>query len=166
MRLLDTTAIGAQAARLVAAVVCSVSVTTAVTAPMAYQAVEFRRAAAVETGPAEAPAATPQRSGTGDGPSVIITPAGTPGPPSTAPAERVADSGPGPVRAASTPAVAAPTTTAATVAATVPPSTMVATTLRPVTDLSEFNPHPSCDDKAQELNVGSRPACPSPTSTP
>lgn len=42
LRLLDATAAGTQTLRLVTALVCSVSVTTAVAGPMAYRAIEFR----------------------------------------------------------------------------------------------------------------------------
>ena len=44
LRLLDASAAGTQTLRLVTALVCSISVTTAVAGPMAYQAIEFRRA--------------------------------------------------------------------------------------------------------------------------
>ncbi len=44
LRLLDATAAGTQTLRLVTALVCSVSVTTAVAGPMAYRAIEFRNA--------------------------------------------------------------------------------------------------------------------------
>lgn len=43
LRFLDATAAGTQTLRLVTALVCSISVTTAVAGPMAYQAIEFRR---------------------------------------------------------------------------------------------------------------------------
>ena len=42
LRLLDATAAGTQTLRLLTALVCSVSVTTAVAGPMAYRAIEFR----------------------------------------------------------------------------------------------------------------------------
>ncbi|MGD9755021.1 MAG: hypothetical protein AB7W59_28865 [Acidimicrobiia bacterium] len=45
LRLLDATAAGTQTLRLLTALVCSVSVTTAVAGPMAYRAIEFRNSA-------------------------------------------------------------------------------------------------------------------------
>ncbi len=212
IRLLDTSGAGIRILRLVVALVVSLGVTTAVSGPMAYRALEFRQAqrealALVEpagaeptsgavldaqaradrpasvglapAGPAafrvEPPTAadpptvgTGQAGGsvnretTGDTNPITLSPAepaptGTTAPASTAPPDTASTA----TDAAST----ADTATTATVAGAPPTITAVgagssvtvtATTRDP---LAEFNPRPSCDDKAQELNVGNQSAC-------
>jgi hypothetical protein len=218
LRLLDATAAGTQTLRLLTALVCSVSVTTAVAGPMAYQAIEFRRShddvielsedkAQIPTrevdGVVPAPGADPgsppanlTRAGTT--PTIVVSTTGaavasTTSPPTTstanAPAAGSADSGTATPPAA--PAVGQPAATAtsadgsvapaaadssqtgssgqapAVTATAAAPAAPTATSASPTTAdaLQEFNPRPACDDRAQELNVGNTPACPT-TSPP
>ena len=209
-RLLDTSGAGIRTLRLVVALVVSLGVTTAVSGPMAYRALEFRQAqrealALVEPAGAEptsgavldaqaradrpasvglAPAgpaafrvepptaADPPTVGagqaggsadsdpTGDTNPITLAPAepaptGTTAPASTAPPDTASTATASAADSASTASVAGapPAITAVGAGASV---TVTATT-RDL--LAEFNPRPSCDDKAQELNVGNQSAC-------
>ena len=203
-RLLDTSGAGVRALRLVVALVVSLGVTTAVSGPMAYRALEFRQAqrealALVEPAGAEptsgavldaqaradrpasvglAPAgpaafrvepptaADPPTVGAGQaGGSANNDPTGDTNPITLAPAEPAPTGTTAPASTAPPASNATDTASTATVAGAPPAITAVgagasvtvtATTRDP---LAEFNPRPSCDDKAQELNVGNQSAC-------
>ena len=203
-RLLDTSGAVVRALRLLVALVVSLGVTTAVSGPMAYRALEFRQAqrealALVEPAGAEptsgavldaqaradrpasvglAPAgpaafrvepptaADPPTVGAGQaGGSANSDPTGDTNPIALAPAEPAPTGTTAPASTAPPASTATDTASTATVAGAPPAITAVgagasvtvtATTRDP---LAEFNPRPSCDDKAQELNVGNQSAC-------
>ena len=219
-RLLNTSSAGIRTLRVVVALVVSLGVTTAVSGPMAYRALEFRQAqrvalalvepagaepasgavldaqarsdrpASVGLPPAgtaafrmEPPTAadgatvgagqaggTADSNPTGDTNPITLAPAepaptGTTAPASTAPPDTASTASTETGTDTASTADSATTTSTASVAGPPPAITAVgagvsetvtATTRDP---LAEFNPRPSCDDKAQELNVGNQSAC-------
>jgi hypothetical protein len=183
-------AAGAQSLRFVAAVVCSLGVTSAVAGPMAWQAVEYRRDQAdaavvvVEEGPndvgvsaevATEPAA--RTVTTGSAPAVTTTaPVATttttseaPGPPPTV-AEAVPSTVPPPAPSLApatpvTPTPTAPPTSAPAPTDTAPEQPAPTTTSAPTPTtrpggLDEFDPRAACEDRAHELGVEVPPDCP------
>lgn len=206
LRLLDATAAGAQTLRLVTALVCSISVTTAVAGPMAYQAIEFRRSAADSTAASaatmEVPTQVVERGVLSSGafaaepapstrrPALEASTTTAVNATTTSTASTSTSGGPGGPEAPFQPSAVGPS--GSPMATDVPPQVFISvpqdpavepaavtagttpttgaavapTTTAAQTDLSEFNPHPSCDDKAQELNVGTRLVCPSSPSAP
>lgn len=158
----------------------SLGVTTAVSGPMAYRALEFRQAqrgalALVEPAGAEPTSgAVLDAQARADRPaSVGLAPAGPAAfrvePPTVAdpPTVGTGQAG-GSVNRETTgdtnpitlsPAEPAPTGTTAPAITAVGAGASVTVTATTRDPLAEFNPRPSCDDKAQELNVGNQSAC-------